>query len=133
MSYDNRIVQNNISAIITLVTNGINSQFVISNKYNNSPVLSDSKGIVFSFLNLTAANPDKSRLYINAENVQANNTGMDLPSTGNAPTSFALGSVGSNNVRMKGNIYEFILYGHEISNAQRINLRDNQNARYKIY
>ena len=72
-------------------------------------------------------------MFVNGSTAVMNNANSDIPSAGNAPTSFSLGSNGSNNVRMKGNIYEFILYAHELTEAQRISLRNNQNTRYKIY
>ncbi len=133
LSYDNRSAQSATNLIIAQVTNGTSGQLVVSNKYNNSGSSADAKSVIFSFLNINQATINKSRLFANGSTAVTNNTNSDIPSAGNAPTSFSLGSNGSNNVRMKGNIYEFILYAHELTEAQRISLHNNQNNRYQIY
>lgn len=133
LSYDNRTTTGSTNALLAVATNGIAGQYIALNKYNNTNLGDQKKATVFSFLNPNETVVNKSKIYVNAGTVQTNNTLNNLTSAGNAITSFALGSVGSNNVRMKGNIYEFILYAHELTEAQRISLRNNQNTRYKIY
>jgi len=132
--YDHRASASSTNALAMTVTNGNSGQYVISDKYNNSPIPINSKGVATIIYNPSDATTlNRSKIYGNGSTAQQNNTGTDAPSALSAPTPFSLGSIGSNNTRLTGNIYEFIIYDTALTDTQRTKLRDNQNSRYNIY
>lgn len=132
--YDHRASASSINALSMTVTNGNSGQYVINDKYNNSSIPINSKGVATIIYNPSdAITLNRSKIYGNGSTAQQNNTGTNVPSSASAPTSFSLGTTGSNNTPLKGNIYEFIIYDTGLTDTQRTKLRDNQNSRYQIY